>query len=268
MQWETIMKLQSTSLVTVPSFLLNLIDYALANGIDLKKNPVEKAICIGEGIRDGKFDLNPLGEQISAQWPIKLYNTYASTEMQTAFTECSHGKGGHLQPDLVILEVLDDHGKAVSEGEYGEVTITTLGIEGMPLIRYRTGDICAWYQSKCECGRWSKRLSPVLGRKQQMIKLKGTTLYPSAIFDLLQETAFVKEYVVEVFSNALGTDEVRVHLHTEEQDCEEELSGLFRGRLRVNPQFRQHSLKDIQEMQFPNGSRKKVRFLDKRPGLD
>src|SRR5690606_30519302 len=104
--------------------------------------------------------LNTLGEKISSEWRIKLYNTYASTEMQTAFTECSAGRGGHQQPDLILLEILDDDGNPLKEGEYGEVTITTLGVEGMPLLRYRTGDICCFYETPCTCGRKSKRLSP------------------------------------------------------------------------------------------------------------
>src|SRR5690606_3508412 len=116
------------------------------------------------------FNLNVLGKKITEYWNIQLYSTYASTEMQTAFTECHAGKGGHQQPDLIILEILDESGNQLPEGVYGEVTITTLGIEAMPLLRYRTGDIACYYQEPCRCGRHSKRLSPVIGRKQQMIK--------------------------------------------------------------------------------------------------
>src|SRR6185503_19362841 len=141
MQWDTIFRLQSNSIVSVPSFMLKLIEWAKENDIDLKHTPVQKAICIGESIRQGDFELNTLGERILKDWPIKLYNTYASSEMQTAFTECSAGMGGHHQPDLIIFEVIDDHGNPLKQGENGELVITTLGIEGMPLLRYRTGDI-------------------------------------------------------------------------------------------------------------------------------
>lgn len=266
MQWSTIERLQSNTIVTVPSFILKMIDWANEHGVDLKRSPVTKAICIGESLRTADFELNTLGQKIYNQWNIKLYNTYASTEMQTAFTECSAGAGGHEQPDLIILEIVDDHGNPLKEGEYGEVTITTLGVEGMPLVRYRTGDICCFYETPCSCGRKSRRLSPVLGRKQQMIKYKGTTLYPPAIFEILNHLDFVTEYVVEVFTNDLGTDEVRLHLCTQltHDDCETKIRPLLQSQLRVTPLLSFCSAREIHELQFPAASRKQVKFIDNR----
>ncbi len=266
LQWDTIFRLQSNSIVTVPSFMLKLIEYAHEHQIDLKKTPVKKAICIGESIRNADFELNTLGQKIYGEWPLHLYNTYASTEMQTAFTECNAGVGGHEQPDLVIMEILDDHGKPLPPNQFGEVTITTLGVEGMPLLRYRTGDICTYYETKCYCGRTSRRLSPVLGRKQQMIKYKGTTLYPPAIFDILNNIGYVREYVVETFTNDLGTDELKIHIHTPLpiDDCEAKLKPELQSKLRVAPLLQFHSGGSIQHIQFPEGSRKQVKFLDNR----
>lgn len=266
MQWDTIMRLQPNSLVAVPSFMLKMIEWAEEHGIDLKHTAVHKAVCIGESVRGGDFELNALGQKIQEQWPIKLYSTYASTEMQTAFTECTHGTGGHQQPDLIISEIVDDHGKPLPPVTYGEVVITTLGVEGMPLLRYRTGDICCYYDSACACGRKSRRISPVLGRKQQMIKYKGTTLYPPAIFDILNNIPFIKEYVVEAFTNELGTDELMLHIHTPlpVDDCELKLKPLLQSKLRVLPMLRFHSGAEMQQMQFPLASRKQVRFIDNR----
>ncbi|HWB92067.1 MAG TPA: AMP-binding protein, partial [Puia sp.] len=106
LQWETIQRLKPTVLVVVPSFLLKLIRYAQDRRIDLGSSSVKKAICIGENIRNQDFSLNILGRKITEAWNIKLYSTYASTEMQTAFTECGAGQGGHLQPELLIVELL------------------------------------------------------------------------------------------------------------------------------------------------------------------
>jgi phenylacetate-CoA ligase len=227
---------------------------------------MQKAICIGESLRDGDFKLNALGQQIHDAWPIKLYSTYASTEMQTAFTECGAGRGGHHQPDLIILEILNEQGEPMQAGEYGEVTITTLGVEGMPLLRYRTGDICAYYDTACTCGRHTRRLSPVLGRRQQMIKYKGTTLYPPAIFDILNNIPFIKEYVIEVFTNELMLDELRLHINTQlpADACEQQLRPILQARLRVMPLLQFHAAASIQQMQFPAASRKQVKFIDNR----
>jgi len=149
MQWETIQRLKPTAIVAVPSFILKLIKYAQDAGIDVNSTSVKKAICIGENIRNNDFSLNILGRKITESWDIKLYSTYASTEMQTAFTECGEGKGGHYQPDLVIVELLDENNQQVEPGAPGEVTITTLGVEGMPLLRYKTGDICCYFDEPC-----------------------------------------------------------------------------------------------------------------------
>lgn len=266
MQWDAIHRLQSNTIVTVPSFMLKLIDYAHEHKIDLSKTPVKKAVCIGESIRNSDFELNTLGQKLHNEWPIHYYSTYASTEMQAAFTECDAGVGGHQQPDLVILEILDDHGKPLPAGQYGEVTITTLGVEGMPLLRYRTGDICCKIETKCYCGRTSSRLSPVIGRKQQMIKYKGTTLYPPAIFDILNELEYISEYVIEAFTNDLGTDELKIHINSPlpADDCEAKLRPVLQSKLRVAPMLHFHTASAIHNIQFPAGSRKQVRFLDNR----
>ncbi len=212
LQWETILRLKPTAIIVVPSFIVKLISYAQEHNIDINNTTVKKALCVGENIRNADFTLNPLGKKITDAWDIKLFSTYASTEMQTAFTECTECKGGHLQPDLLIVELLDEMNKAVAPGEPGEVTITTLGVEGMPLLRYKTGDICVYDDTPCACGRNSLRLSPVMGRKKQMLKYKGTTLYPPALFDILHEMENVIDYVAEVSSNEMGTDEVLIYI--------------------------------------------------------
>jgi phenylacetate-CoA ligase len=266
LQWETIRRLKPTVLVAVPSFLLKLIRYAKENRIDLDGSSVRSAVCIGENIRQADFSLNILGKKITEAWNIRLYSTYASTEMQTAFTECGEGRGGHLQPDLLIVELLDERDRKVGPGIPGEVTITTLGIEGMPLIRYKTGDICTWSDEPCGCGRTSLRLSPIIGRRQQMIKFKGTTLYPPALFDLLNEMEDIADFVVEVYSNELGLDEILLHVvsASRAEEADHRIRAYLQARLRVSPQINYSSLADLQRMQFPEASRKAIKFLDRR----
>jgi phenylacetate-CoA ligase len=267
LQWETIQRLKPTALVAVPSFIIKLIDFAREQNIDLSKTSVKKAVCIGESLRDENMELNMLGKTISNAWSIRLYSTYASTEMQTAFTECGHGAGGHHHPELIIVELLDDSNRPVPPGEPGEVTITTLGVDAMPLVRYKTGDIVRTYSGRCACGRNTIRLGPVLGRRQQMIKLKGTTIYPPGVFDILNQFKQVNDYVVEVFTNDLGVDELRIHLNVgNQQHISEQLASAFQSRLRVVPAFNFTSQEEIDKLQHAEKSRKIRKFLDNRGG--
>ncbi len=265
LQWETILRLKPTAMVAVPSFILKLVHYAHEHGIDVQSTSVRKAICIGENIRNTDFSLNILGKRITEAWDIQLFSTYASTEMQTAFTECQEGRGGHHQPDLVIVELLDENNRPVGPFEPGEVTISTLGVEGMPLIRYKTGDICTYDDRRCGCGRSTLRLSPLIGRKKQMIKFKGTTLYPPALFDLLHEMEDIVDYIAEVYSNEVGLDEVLLYLQPTSHSAESDrkIRAYLQAKLRVSPHIVYITGEDMHKMQF-GGGRKMVRFIDKR----
>lgn len=266
LQWEVIERLKPTAIVAVPSFIVKLIQYAKDNGIDYKASSVKKAICIGENLRNEDLSLNILGSKILQDWNINLYSTYASTEMQVAFTECSEGKGGHLNPELAIVELLDDDGRPVKSGEIGEVTVTTLGVEGMPLLRYKTGDLCRAFTKPCKCGRHTLRLSPVVGRKKQMIKFKGTTLFAPALFEIIHRIDAIKEYVAEVYSNEIGTDEVLLYIVPADGSAEtsNKIKSYLQARLRVMPHIKYLLPEEMQKLQFPEGVRKPIRFLDKR----
>ena len=266
LQWDTIQRIKPDTIICVPSFIPKIIHYAIEHRIDYKNTSVKKAICIGENIRKEDFSLNLLGQKIKENWDIELYSTYASTEMNTTFCECETGKGGHHHPELIICELLDEENNVVHEGELGELTITTLGVEGMPLLRFKTGDICRFHYEPCRCGRTSMRISPIIGRKNQMIKFKGTTLYPASIFDVLDNVDYIENYLVEVYSNEVGMDEILVIAGSQIQGEEtiKELKDRFRARLRVAPEVKFDDIEHIRKIQFPETKRKPVKFIDKR----
>jgi len=214
LQWDTINRIKPTVIIAVPSFILKVIDYAEKNGIDYKNSSVKKAICIGEPLRNQDFSLSTLAKRIKAKWDIELFSTYASTEMSTAFNECEAGKGGHHHPELIIVEFLDENDKPVKENEAGEITISTLGVEGMPLLRFKTGDVAFHYTESCSCGRNTMRIGPVIGRRKQMIKYKGTTLYPAALYDVLSDFEDIQDYYIEVSTNNIGTDDICINILT------------------------------------------------------
>ena len=145
--------------------------------------------------------------------------------------------------------------------------VTTLGVEGMPLLRFRTGDIAAKITDRCQCGRYSYRLTPLVGRKNNMIKFKGTTLYPPAINDVLDNTDYVANYVIEVSTNSAGTDDVKVKIGLREGYTDavvKELKDSFRSRIRVAPEIVVLPAEEVQRINFPAKSRKPVKFIDLR----
>ncbi len=267
LQWDTIRRVKSTACMVVPSFLIKMVEFAEKNGIDCNASGLRRAICIGEALRKPDGAMTTLGRKIMEKWPnIELYSTYASTEMQTSFTECSAHSGGHIPCDLIIVELLDENNKPVPDGQAGEVTITTLGVEGMPLLRFKTGDICIRYSAPCKCGRNSARLSSVIGRKGQMIKFKGTTLYPPILFDILDNISDVKNYVVEVYTNSLGTDQLQIKVGSLNHSAEfvKYIKDIFRSKVRVAPDVVFSSIEEISKIQMPAMSRKSIKFIDLR----
>lgn len=268
LQWENILELKPSVIICVPSFILRLIEYAEKNKIDFKNSSIKKAICIGEAIRNEDFTLNALGTKITKLWDIDLYSTYASSEMATAFTECEAKKGVHLQEDLLVVEIIGDDGQPVKTGEAGELVISTLGIEAMPLIRFKTGDICIAHHTNCSCGRTSLRLSPVLGRKNQRIKYKGTSLYPTAIFEILENSDGISNYQIEAYTNDIATDELNVFFSIKEsidyKEIEMQLINMFKTKLRVVPQLQLKTEEELIRLIYPANNRKPLKFIDKR----
>ena len=267
LQWDTIRRIKPDTIMCVPSFILKLIQYAEEHGIDYKNSSIRRIIGIGEGLRDQNFELNLLGRKIKEKWDVQLFATYSSTEMSATFSECEHGKGGHVHPELIIVEIIGEDGLPVPDGQPGEIVVTTLGVEAMPLLRFRTGDIASKIVEQCQCGRNSYRLTPLVGRKNNMIKLKGTTLYPPAINDVLDNTDYVENYVIEVRQSEAGTDDVVVKIglkHEPDFDVIKELKDSFRSRIRVAPQIEIHPVEVIQKINYPAKSRKPIKFIDLR----
>ena len=266
LQWDSILKFEPTYLICVPSFLLKLIEFAQKKNINLSDTSVKGALCIGEPIKNQDFSLNILANKIKSSWDIELYSTYASTEMSTAFNECKEHNGGHHHPELIITEILDENNEAVESGKVGELVITTLGVEAMPLLRFKTGDMVVSHTDPCACGRNTLRLGPVVGRKKQMIKYKGTTLYPPAMYNVLNHYSDVDCFVIEISHNEFGTDEILVKIASSNASEKflNEIKDHFRAKLRVLPRIEFCSKDEINVLRFPVMSRKPVELIDHR----
>ncbi len=266
LQWDSIFKFNPTYLIAVPSFLLKLIEYAENNNIDINSSSVKGVICIGEPLKEQDFSDNSLSQKIKNKWDIELYSTYASTEMSTAFSECEFQNGGHHHPELIIVEILDEDNEPVKNGEDGELVITTLGVEAMPLLRFKTGDVVRAHHDTCGCGRNSLRLGPVIGRKKHMIKYKGTTIYPPAMYNLLNDFSEIENYIIEIDKNEIGLDNITIKLGTNaaSEELMKRLKDHIRAKLRVLPNIIILPIADVHKLKFPGINRKPILFVDKR----
>jgi phenylacetate-CoA ligase len=262
---EVIERLSPTAIIGVPSFLRKLGEHIRAAGRPADKLKVRHLICIGEPVRDADLNELPVCRDLKKLWAAGVHSTYASSETVTSFCECTEQRGGHLHPELGIVEILDDQGRPVLPGAVGEVVITPLGVEGMPFIRFRTGDLSFLVTEPCPCGRRSLRLGPILDRKKQMIKFKGTTLYPQAIADALATIPAVAEHFIEVRRLDHLSDGVAVHVAVTGGEWDEQgIADRLMAKLRVKPIVIIEPLEAIRRQVFPPQSRKPIRFIDRR----
>jgi len=259
---EMIQRVRPSAIVAVPSFLRIIADKARESGIDLTCGPVKKAICIGEPVRDKALALNAAGRAIRAAYGAQVYSSYGVTELANSLCECNEGAGGHLHTELLHLEVLDDEGRAVGEGEIGEVVGTTFGVEGMPLIRYRTGDCAALFKAPCPCGRTTPRLGPIVGRKNQKLKFKGASLFPSMLQAVLEEAEGVESFVIVARAENELCDSVEVLV--DGRISIDSLGEAFQARAKITPKIRRAEKAEIEALQLPPAARKRSTFVDLR----
>ncbi|MFH0753425.1 MAG: AMP-binding protein [Candidatus Omnitrophota bacterium] len=251
-----------TVIVGVPSFLRKLGAF-----VHHKKIPVagvKRLVCIGEPLRDKDMKALAVTREIEAMWKAKAFSTYSSSEMVTTFCECACQNGGHLLPELAVAEIIDEKGRRVSPGSVGELVVTPLGIEGMPLVRFRTGDVTFMMDEPCGCGRKTPRLGPVLGRKKQMLKIKGTTVYPLAVYSALDELPEVSDYYMSVFSQDTLSDRLSVTVALRQACSVNRIAEALSARLRVVPDVVVASEEEVRRVVFNPSLRKPVRFFDRR----
>lgn len=264
-------RLKPRAIVSVPSFLRRVADYAGKQHIDLPGSTVRKLICIGEPVRETSFELTPLGAEIARAWDAQIYSTYGITELACSMCECQAGQGGHLHPSLLHIEILDDAGRPVPDGTVGQLVATSIGVQAMPLIRFATGDMTFMTRAQCRCGRWTPRIGPILGRRDQQMKLKGTTVYPAAVQRTLQGILQVADYVMIASAPTPLSDELEILVSLRADlsgrsatDIEEVIREKLRGDLKVTPAIRITTAAEIAALGHSNELRKQRVFVDRR----
>ena len=255
--------LRPTVLVGVPSYFIKLAESLKATGKDIRASSVNKLICIGEPLRREDMSLSDVAKKIEALYNAEVFSTYASTETCSSFCDCAHRTGGHSHPELIYTEILDEAGNPVADGEVGEIVVSTFGMEGMPLLRYRTGDMTFKVPGNCPCGRNSMRIGPIIYRKSQLIKVKGTTIYPATITNVVDSLGCCEDYIVEVKGNKNDDNHTDIALHVIAD--KKELNKITQAILNVARVRVSVFLSNKGTISLLRGdARKAIRFVDKR----
>ncbi len=186
----------ATVVLCTPTYALRLAEVAHAEGIDLAGSAVRALIVAGE---PGGSVPSTRG-RIESAWGARVFDHGGMTECGPISIECRESPGGiHLLETECIAEVIDATGQPVADGTPGELVLTTLGRQGSPIIRYRTGDLVCVDVRPCPCGRSLKRLDGgIRGRADDMIVIRGNNVHPAALEGILQRFGELAEYRVEV----------------------------------------------------------------------
>jgi phenylacetate-CoA ligase len=188
---------EATAICGTPSYLLYLAETARKNGIDLPGSPIRKVIAAGEP----GASIPSTKKAIQSQWGAECFDDIGSTEITNFSFECLAHEGTHVIEGMFLAEVVDPETlQPLADGQVGELILSNLCCESMPLIRYRTHDLVRFDRTECRCGRTTLRLDGgILGRSDDMFHFAGVNVFPAQVQSLLHQVdEFSQEYQLVV----------------------------------------------------------------------
>lgn len=252
----------------IPSYALRFMDYLAEQGVDPRKDL---------NLRIAYLGAEPYSEEVRKRveefYGVRVYNSYGLSEMNgpgVAF-ECPYQNGMHLWEDSYIIEIVNpETGEPVPEGTVGELVLTTINREGMPLLRYRTKDLTRIVPGSCPCGRHHRRIDRIQGRADDMFIIKGVNIFPIQVEQVLMSIPEVGTHYRIILKREKNVDEMVVQVEVTDKVFVEDMRQLNRLRSKI-----QHELKSellvtpTVELVEPNGlpreEGKAVRLIDMRP---
>ncbi len=197
--------------------LCSTSSYALLLSEEIEKRNLKDRIKLKKGVIGSERWSAKMRQRIADSLGIELYDIYGLTEIYGPGIgiNCKYNTGMHYWDDYLYIEIIDPQTlKPVPDGEMGEIVITTLVKEGAPLIRYRTHDLSRIIPGDCPCGSRHPRLDTIMGRTDDMMKIKGVNVFPSQIEEILQAFPEVSsEYQIRI-SHLDGKDTMRIYVET------------------------------------------------------
>ncbi|MGI5824624.1 MAG: phenylacetate--CoA ligase family protein [Bacillota bacterium] len=252
--------MQSTVLCSTSSYALLLAEA-------IEKKGIRDKIKLKKGVIGSERWGEKMRNRIANELGVELYDIYGLTEIYGPgiAINCEHNTGMHYFDDFLYFEIINPKtGEILPDGELGELVITTLKKEGAPLIRYRTHDLTRIIPGECPCGRKLPRIDVILGRTDDMVKVKGVNIFPGQIEDILKEMpAASSEYQVFI-DHSEGKDHMTVFVETktdgdEKKAFETELKEAFKSKIGVKIIPKAVAIGDL-----PRSEKKTTRIFDYR----
>lgn len=258
-QLQMMMDMKSTVLCSTSSYSLLLAE-------EIEKRGIKDKICLKKGVIGSERWSEKMRENISSKLGIELYDIYGLTEIYGPGIgiSCKENCGMHYWDDFIYIEIIDPAtGKNLPDGEMGEIVITTLVKEGAPLIRYRTHDLSRIIPGECACGSKFPRIDTIMGRTDDMMKIKGVNVFPSQIEEVLGTFPEISsEYQIRI-SHLDGKDTMRIYVETtgsvDFADLSKRIAEKVKSRIGFTP-----IVKVVEIGLLPRSEKKTARVIDER----
>lgn len=258
-QLQMMRDLKSTVLCATSSYALLLAE-------QIENRGLKESINLKKGVIGSERWGDKMRARIRDILGIELYDIYGLTECYGPGIgiSCSEDNGIHYFDDYVYMEILDPQtGLPVKDGEVGEITLTTLVKEGAPLFRFRTHDLAAFIPGKCKCGSSFPRITPILGRSDDMVKVKGNIIFPSTIEDVIKSVPGTSSEYRAVIEHVDGKDELELSVEveggTDRTEAALTLALNFKSKYNMTPKVR-----IVGEGELPRSEKKTRRIEDRR----
>lgn len=267
-------RMKAEAIIGMPSYVYHLISIAREKQISL--HSIKYVILGGEAVPPGyRQKIKELLCLNGAERDVKVYTTYGFTEGKIAWTQCHEESGYHLYPDMEYIEVIDEHGNKIPDGEAGEIVYTSLDARGTAFLRYKTGDIGSLQKGPCSyCGAKTQRLDPAITRVSDIVsirntKIKGTFVDMDAISAVLSSNPLIVNWqLVLEKKEKYDLDEVIIYLalHTKkgEDDLKKEILREFVSYFHITPKLVVVSEKEIRERLGVETALKEKKIVDNR----
>ncbi len=264
-QIELMMDLKATAIACTPSYLLHMNEVAKKMGVSVKDDTCLKAAILGAE----PWSLESR-KRIETSMGIKAYDIYGTSELSgPLFTECEEQNGIHVWADHFLVEVIDKNGDPVKDGQRGEMVVTTLSKEALPLIRYRIGDITILNNKECECGRTHPRIMRILGRADDMLIIRGINVFPSQIESVLLTIPEVGEHFQIVAERNGELDELTVRVEVTKAAFSDKLADLMKLEKKIGYELQKvlnlaTNVELVETGTLPRSQGKSQKVIDKR----